>query len=98
MHHHKRDETGGWRYVTKSSWSPALAAELGVSIEEGMSGSRWWPEGSEWELGERRYRSERLVRGDAVRIDGDWGAVWALGALAECYGDENVRLVVWFSD
>lgn len=99
LHQYEQDSTGEWRYVTKSSWSPALAAELGVSIDEGMSGTRWWPEGMEWKLGDRLYRSERLTRGDAVRIDGDWKAAWAImTALGECHGDENVRLIVWFND
>jgi hypothetical protein len=43
------------------------------------------------------YRSEVLIRKDAISPDSDWDRVWAvMSALASVHGADNVRLVVWF--
>ncbi|MEU9039811.1 hypothetical protein AB0D45_33575 [Streptomyces sp. NPDC048352] len=56
-----------------------------------------WPPGGEVHLNGAVYRPVVLTAGMYVPPDGPWGPVWAsMRALAAEYGDENVRLVVWF--
>jgi hypothetical protein len=96
LHQFRRLDDGTWRFETKASWSP-VAEQLGITIEQGISGTKVFPEGSEWQIGDRLYRAERLTRRDAVPPDGDWAIVWTMmSALAERHGPDNVRLVVWF--
>ncbi|CAL9676915.1 hypothetical protein SUDANB105_07974 [Streptomyces sp. enrichment culture] len=56
-----------------------------------------WPPGGEVHLNGAVYRPVVYTAGVIVPPDGDWAPVWAsMRALAAEYGDENVRLVVWF--
>jgi hypothetical protein len=88
---------GTLAFAGKSSWNSDLARLLGVTIAEGVSGDRTWPEGSEWRMGHSVYRSVRLRRRDAVPSDGGWQATWEImRILAGLHGDDAVRLVVWF--
>lgn len=55
---------------------------------------RIW-KGEEIRKGKRVYRAERIRRRDI--LDRDWQMLFELmEVLAKYYGDENVRLVVWF--
>jgi hypothetical protein len=84
-------------FAGKSSWNSDLARLLGVTIAEGVSGDRTWPEGSEWRIGRTVYRSVRLRRRDAVPRDGGWQATWEImSILARLHGQDAVRLVAWF--
>ncbi|WP_328941412.1 hypothetical protein OG259_06960 [Streptomyces sp. NBC_00250] len=56
-----------------------------------------WPPGGEVHLNGAVYRPVIYTAGMIVPPDGDWAPVWAsMRTLAGEYGDENVRLVVWF--
>ncbi|MEU3482039.1 hypothetical protein AB0E66_28285 [Streptomyces sp. NPDC033753] len=57
-----------------------------------------WPPGGEVPLNGAVYRPVVLTAGIVVPPDDNkWAPVWAsMRALAAEYGDENVRLVVWF--
>ncbi|ADI09298.1 hypothetical protein SBI_06178 [Streptomyces bingchenggensis BCW-1] len=56
-----------------------------------------WPPGGEAHLNGSVYRPVVLTARMFVPPDGRWAPVWAsMSALAAEYGDENVRLVVWF--
>jgi hypothetical protein len=53
-------------------------------------------EEDEWEQDGRVYRLHRLRRRDV--LGSNWRVLFTIiGALAELYGDEGVRLVTWFS-
>ncbi|MFJ8649384.1 hypothetical protein ACIRNI_25090 [Streptomyces sp. NPDC093546] len=56
-----------------------------------------WPPGGEVRLNGAVYRPLVYTARIIVPPDGRWAPVWAsMRALAAEYGDENVRLVVWF--
>ncbi|MDL2080636.1 hypothetical protein QNN03_29735 [Streptomyces sp. GXMU-J15] len=56
-----------------------------------------WPEGGEVRMGDEVYRALVLTARTFVEPDGGWQPVWtAMRELAARYGDDNVRLVVWF--
>ncbi|MFE0191496.1 hypothetical protein [Streptomyces sp. NPDC058989] len=56
-----------------------------------------WPPGGEVRLDGAVYRPVVLTPRMFAPPDGSWGSVWAaMRELAAVYGDENVRLVVWF--
>ncbi|WP_126638171.1 hypothetical protein [Embleya hyalina] len=93
--HEYRRTANGLRLTGKSSWSRAFAEAVGLRRGE----DREWPEGSEWLVGDTLYRSVTLRRKDAITETGEWQPVWkAMETLATPYGDDNVRLVVWFDD
>jgi hypothetical protein len=95
IHRYGRDEQGNLVLESKASWDRDFAAQVGYSIAEGVSGTRTWPEGQEWEINGKIYRSERMKRGDV--LGSDWRTLFKMmEALAEQYGDDHVRLIVWF--
>ena len=54
-------------------------------------------EGNEWERDGAVYRFERVSRADVFSEQPDWKLLFAImERLAECYGQDKVRLVVWF--
>ncbi|MFJ8013113.1 hypothetical protein [Streptomyces sp. NPDC096339] len=56
-----------------------------------------WPPGGEVRLDRAVYRPLVHTARTIVPPDGAWAPVWAsMRTLAAQYGDENVRLVVWF--
>jgi hypothetical protein len=62
-----------------------------------MEETKIWPVGQEWHAEDVVFRAERLRRRDAVRSTSDWHHVFAvMAALAHRYGDDGVRLIVWF--
>jgi len=82
-----------------------------VEVGKGFPGDRWqevagpdaprdgryFPEGTEWVVGERIYRVERLVQCDVLRHNsGLRELVASMLELGRSHGGQNVRLVVWF--
>ncbi|WBB57197.1 hypothetical protein [Verrucosispora sp. WMMD573] len=56
-----------------------------------------YPEGTEWRAGDRLWRVERLSHSDVLRADPQLRALLdTMRDLAERYGGDNVRLIVWF--
>ncbi|MBU8860533.1 MULTISPECIES: hypothetical protein [unclassified Micromonospora] len=56
-----------------------------------------YPEGTEWRAAGRVWRVERLTHGDVLRADPQLRALLdRMRELTDRYGDDNVRLVVWF--
>jgi hypothetical protein len=52
-------------------------------------------EGHTWQVDETTYRIERLTRREA--LSPDWSLLFRLmEELAQVYGENRVRLVVWF--
>jgi hypothetical protein len=97
IHIYERREHGELVYEQKSAWNREFAKVVGHTIAEGVEGDRWWPESQEWEIGGKVYRSERLRRRDAVSESSHWQFVFkVMEALALRFGDDGVRLVVWF--
>ena len=78
-------EDGSEEYVGKAWLTSALTVD---------EYKRIW-NGEEVRKGNRIYRAERLCRKDI--LEEDWKILFELmEVLAKYYGDENVRLVVWF--
>ncbi|MFC8537484.1 hypothetical protein ACFUJY_26710 [Streptomyces sp. NPDC057249] len=93
--HQYRRTPSGLRRTGKASWSGAFAEAVGLEAGE----VREWPDGSEWLIGDTLYRSVTMRRREAVTETGEWQPVWeAMQELADRYGDDAVRLVVWFDD
>lgn len=55
-----------------------------------------YPEGTEWRSGTTIWRVERLDRAEVLRNPELRELLATMRALASEYGDDNVRLVVWF--
>ncbi|WP_287268142.1 hypothetical protein [Thermogemmatispora sp.] len=78
----------------KAAWDKNFAEAVGHTLGEGIVGRRTWPEGQEWEINSKIYRSDRLRRKDAR---GSGAVAFAvMEALASNYGDDGVRMIVWF--
>ncbi|WP_052890913.1 hypothetical protein [Thermogemmatispora carboxidivorans] len=94
IHCYRRAEDGSLVYEGKSAWDRDFAEVVGHSLIEGIFGACTWPEGQEWEIGGKVYRSVRLRRKDARA---SWKATFSvMEALASNYGDDGVRMIVWF--
>lgn len=97
IHEYARED-GEWRLKGKSAWNRELAAHLGINQNDPSAPPTVWLEGTEWRVGGRLLRSERLRRRDAVPANGSWSPVWAvMKTLAELHGPDHVRLIVWFN-
>ncbi|WP_330295257.1 hypothetical protein [Streptomyces sp. NBC_00503] len=103
--HQYRRTPDGWVMSGKSAWDGRVAEVTGLSIERDPGRlfryeAHDWPEGTEWPDGDDLlYRVGRLTRRDAVALDGEWKPLWTvMETLAGLYGDENVRLTVWFDN
>lgn len=79
-------------------WAPVEVLEAAEEVfGEDLFPLYEWPPGGEVPLNGAVYRPVVFTAGMFVPPDGDWGPVWAsMRVLAAEYGDENVRLVVWF--
>ncbi|WP_199517246.1 hypothetical protein [Nucisporomicrobium flavum] len=56
-----------------------------------------YTEGTEWRADDRIWRVERLSQGDVLRSDPQLRELFdTMRDLAERYGGDNVRLIVWF--
>ncbi|HEY7416403.1 MAG TPA: hypothetical protein VH593_14515 [Ktedonobacteraceae bacterium] len=105
IHRYERNENGELVFTGKAAWSREFAELLNSQQLETESGtlqsiagaliaSQVWPEGQQWEKGNVVYRAEKLKRKDVCN---DWQAVFnKMRELAATYGDDGVRLVVWF--
>ena len=95
LRRYRRAEDGTLVYEGKSSWSGELAAAVGMDITEAIFYKLVLPDGVEFELGEHVYRAVKMKREDV--LDDRWRTVFEkMEGLAEEYGDELVRWVVWF--
>lgn len=79
-----------------------------LSYEGGYSNSSTWPTRDAWpkgqesqpiEEGDTVYKLAKFKRSQAKpNPETSWGVLFTMmGSLAAIYGDENVRLVAWFS-
>ncbi|HLG61180.1 MAG TPA: hypothetical protein VKY19_04550 [Ktedonosporobacter sp.] len=105
IHRYERNEQGELVYKGKAAWSrefmelvnsQQLETEAGtmLSIMEALFVMPTRPEGQQWEKGNVVYKAEKLKRKEACS---DWHGVFdAMQKLATTYGDDGVRLVVWF--
>jgi hypothetical protein len=94
IHWYRRAADGGLVFEGKAAWDKNFAEAVGHTLGEGIVGRRTWPEGQEWEINGKIYRSARLQRKDAR---GSWAVAFAVvEALASNYGDDGVRMIVWF--
>ncbi len=88
IHRYRHGVDGKLIFEGKAVWSADLVGVLGA-------GTLAPSEGQQWEIGGHLYRAERMSRADA--ITDDWQVLFEMmGTLAEHYGNESVRLVVWF--
>jgi hypothetical protein len=95
IHWYERDTNGHLVFKGKASYDRTFAQHVGRSVAETLANPLPFPDGSEWEIGERIYRAETLRRRDALTPD--WQMLFSLmETVARKYGDESVRLVVWF--
>jgi hypothetical protein len=95
LHMYARDSDGQLTYRAKAAWSPALQQITGLSSENAMRHPPVFPDGATWEFDGILYRAERLKR--RYILTRDWKMLFAImGTLAEYFGDDGVRLVVWF--
>jgi hypothetical protein len=103
IHQYERDAQGHLVYVGKGAWNRQFAEQVFAGqIEESMRaailrpGSLTFPADQEWEIDGKVYRSEKLKRQDV--LGDDWPMLFKLmETLASRFGDDGVRLVVWFS-
>ena len=103
IHRYERDAQGHLVYVGKSAWASSFAEQVFADrLEESVRaallrpGSLTFPVGQKWEIDGKVYRSEKLQRQDV--LGDDWPMLFKLmETLANRYGDDGVRLVVWFS-
>lgn len=106
IHRYERNEQGELVFTGKAVWDrefEELVNSQQIETEAGTMASMLgailgakpaMPEGQQWEKGNVVYRSEKLKRKDACD---DWGGVFnAMEQYAATYGDDGVRLVVWF--
>jgi hypothetical protein len=88
VHEYGRNKQGELVFTGKASWSREFAERVGYDkcIDD---------QEQEWDLGEVVYRRERMKRKE---IKANWeGLFHFLETLAARYGNDHVRLVVWFS-
>ncbi|MFZ3468569.1 hypothetical protein ACODT3_34335 [Streptomyces sp. 4.24] len=104
IHEYRRTDAG-WVMTGKTGWDPRIAEVAGLStVRDPGRLFRYeahdLPEGTEWPDGDDRlYRIGRITRRDAVAPDGEWKPLWTvMETLAGLYGDERVRLTVWFDN
>lgn len=107
IHKYWRAENGELIYQGKAVWdrdfaelveSQRMQTEGGIfqSLVEAMVGKATYPEGQQWERDGIIFRAEKLKRKESLE-GSDWNKVFAeMETLASHYGDDGVRLVVWF--
>jgi hypothetical protein len=95
-----KDANGEYRLVGSFSPAPASLSRVAQKLrlrEEDLLAS--WREGTQWAIGETVYRVEKTSRRHILE-DGAPGwqtLLRIMELLAGIYGDEGVRLVVWFT-
>ncbi|MFG2330074.1 hypothetical protein ACGFMM_10650 [Streptomyces sp. NPDC048604] len=78
-------------------WAPVAVLDAAEELFGADLFPYEWPPGGEVRLDGAVYRPVVYTAGMFVPPDGDWAPLWtSMRALAEQYGNENVRLVVWF--
>ena len=102
LHQYRRNQAGELVYDTKAGWDRRFAEHTTsspgavlVSMIQSLVEPVTYAVGQEWEIDGVVYRAEKLRRRDA--LGADWEMVFGLmETLAQRYGDDGVRLVVWF--
>jgi hypothetical protein len=87
VHEYRRNQQGELVFTSKAWWSREFAERVGYEqcVED---------QEQAWDLGEVVYRRVRMKRKE---IKADWEVLFHfLQTLAARYGDDHVRLVVWF--
>lgn len=93
LQQYERDASGAWVPTLKAAVGPHLAHILADAAV--LDGEPVFRAGQQWEIGGVLYRAETRRRGDA--LGPRWRRLFRMMAtLAEEYGDDGVRLVVWF--
>ena len=105
IHRYERNDQGELIYKRKAIWdrefTELLESQQGVteagmllSAIEALVMKPVRAEGQQWEKGNVVYRAEKLKRKE---ICNDWLATFkVMQELAVTYGDDGVRLIVWF--
>lgn len=95
LHAYRRQADGHLVYDGKALWSLDAERVTGLSPQARARLPRYWSEGQEWAAEDLVFRAVRLRRREARTPA--WERVFAImGLLAEAFGAEQVRLVVWF--
>ncbi|MBI3969132.1 MAG: hypothetical protein HY329_26120 [Chloroflexi bacterium] len=98
LHRYVKDERGEWVYESKSAWNAEFDAAIGYGgdpAEVPSAPDARWPEGREWQVGDKLFRAVRIRRREA--LDEEWWSLFAImRELAKHFTPEGVRLVVWF--
>ena len=85
----------GPRLRGKGTWHGRAWREVAGEHADPRGSS--YPEGTESRAGDVMWRVERVSHSDVLRVDPPLRAVLdGMRELAPRYGDDNVRLVVWF--
>jgi hypothetical protein len=94
VHIYRLTEEGAKTFDTKAVVARSFLEEASQT-EEQRQAARDWREGAEWHIEGRLYRVERLKRSDTR---GYWeGTLQFMEFLAHRFGDDGVRMVVWFN-
>ncbi len=90
------DENGELKlYQSGGGWTTDIEKATGVTRDQFWAPDHHWLEGQEWEFEGKIFRTERIKR--KVVLNGSFKDVMAImQVLGNRFGDENVRLVVWF--
>ena len=96
LHRYRREADGHLTYETKAVWSAELAQITGHTLAEVTKQPPIWLEGQEWHTDTHVFRAEKLRRQDVLAED--WQMIFTImKLLARRFGDQYVRLVVWFN-
>lgn len=94
IHQYHRNEDGSLTFVGKAAWNAAFARATDIELGQIIAGDFHWEEGQTWEHGAYVFKAERMTRRQA--LDG-WTLLFhMMELLAAQYGDDGVRMVVWF--
>ncbi len=105
IHRYERNDQGELIYTRKATWDREFAellegqqevteAGMFLSAIEALVMQPVRAEGQQWEKGNVVYRAEKLKRKE---VCSDWQNTFkVMQELAATYGDEGVRLIVWF--
>jgi hypothetical protein len=95
LNHCSRSDSGELTCHGKAFWIPQDMPPDAMVEEDELGMLSIWHENREWEDGGRLYKSIKLQRRDALNRDW-WTLVALMEVLGKRFGQEHVRLVVWF--
>jgi hypothetical protein len=95
LHEYHYNENGELIFDTKCAWSTAAEKATGLTMTQIQAPDHHWLDGQKWEFEGKIFRAERLKRKEVLH--GAFSTVMdIMQVLGNRFGDENVRLVVWF--